>query len=305
MSILVIGDIFLDRYLHCKYRKQNPEADGSVYNIEREQFYPGGAAAVAMMCRSLGVKTTLCSVTGVSSGILLNLLDQTSVEKCIIEDYYFTSAVKTRYIVDNTLYPDRFDYESIRDISVTMADHYTRMMNGYDVILICDYGKGVITQYLLDNIPKSKLVLVDPAIGRSWGDYSCATIIKSNELEAIAALQETSTISHISDYARTLADIYDRSVVVTRGEIGIQYACHNQSATTRQHESGFITARLADKRDICGAGDTVFATLGVYLSRGSSLRESCEYAVQYAAQQVQCFGVRPLTFIQDNKHVTI
>lgn len=298
-KILVIGDSFLDEYLYCTYRKSNPESDGSVYSIERKEYFLGGAAAVAMMCRSLDADVTLATLL---SGLwptgkkIKDLLYEYNIKLALQQCSHYNDSRKTRYISNNEIFPDRFDEENIQTLNNwAMICTILDKAKDSDIILISDYGKGVITEHLLNNLPINKIILVDPAINRSWGDYRKATIIKANEKEAIAALNEAKTISHISDYARTLLDIYDRSVVVTRGEIGIQFAYHNQTTTTKQHTGGFVKAvQVEKKKDVCGAGDTVFAVLGVYLARGYSLQAACEFAVRYTAQQIQSFGIHPL-----------
>lgn len=291
-KILIIGDSFLDYYLYCKYRKKNPEADGSVYNIEHELYHLGGAAAVAMMCSNLGATVDLASVIGMdSAGKILNELCYAHKIFGLIKsaDHYTTH--KTRLVVEDHLYPNRFDHEVITPIFDDIADKIIARSKQSDIILISDYGKGVVTDYLLENLPTGKLILVDPALYRSWSAYSHVDIIKANEAESIAALRDTHSTSPISTLAKTLSSIYDQSVVVTRGEIGIQYCANNGNSVG---ENGFIPAVSVQKKDICGAGDTVFAVLGVYLAKGYSLRQSCEYAVRYAAQQVQSFGIRSL-----------
>lgn len=303
--IAVIGDVFVDEYIYIERRKDNPETEGTVYNIKRKQYFPGGAAAVSMMCSSLGAKTSLYSVTGIQCGTLLNILSKASVSQRLIEDNFFKVTTKTRYVLEDILYPDRFDLEQITEISQGTADFFLMSLekDNPDIILISDYGKGCITNYLLDNLPK-KLIIADPAFGTSWGRYHKSSVIKANEKEAKEALKEVNCISHPVDYARILSDIYDRSVVVTLGERGLQYSYHNQTATTQQHTNGSIPAiNCPDKKDICGAGDTIFAVLGTYLAIGYSLKEACEFAVKYATQQIQTFGIRPLRPIGDLEYV--
>lgn len=298
--ILIIGDSFIDEYLYCSYVKQNPEADGSVYKIDKRQYYLGGASAVARICSSLGCQVELATAIGNDNwqGVFRRLLDEHRISWYpeIGFPQPYKTIVKTRMVVEDQLYPDRFDNEKVVPVENTLLfDMIIKRIQKSDITLIADYGKGMVGKYLLDKLPRDRTILVDPAIGRSWGDYHGCCTIKANEKEAIAALRETNTVSHITDYARTLADIYDRSVVVTRGKIGLQYANHNQTATTRDHSNGFIPAIETQAKDICGAGDTVFAVIGTFLAKGFNLKEACEYAVRYASQQIQSFGIRSLT----------
>ena len=44
-------------------------------------------------------------------------------------------------------------------------------------------------------------------------------------------------------------------------------------------------------RDVCGAGDTVFAVLSVEIVTGKSLRDACRQAMGAAGRQVGTVGV--------------
>ena len=62
----------------------------------------------------------------------------------------------------------------------------------------------------------------------------------------------------------------------------------------RDGATWYLPAELANVRDVCGAGDTVLATLGMGLARGESLRDTCKLAVMTAAEQVSQIGIAPL-----------
>ena len=305
-KILVIGDSILDVYQHLEYKKINPETGGSVYTLGEYQYFAGGAAAVAILCKSLGTEVRLASVIGSDcAGIdLKKLMFKHNIDG-LVQSSSFKTTIKRRMILNDVIYPDRFDDNNEKALHDTLLiKEILGDINKFDIILISDYGKGIITERLLQLLPPKKyIIIVDPYIYRSWGEYQCATVIKANENEARQALLETRTVSHITDYARTLSDIYDRSVVITRGEVGIQWAQHNQTATTKQHSSGFVPAiqMQRDKvKDITGAGDVVLAVLGVYLAKGYTLKQACEVAVEYAAQEIQSIGIQPLKRIVEH-----
>ena len=47
-------------------------------------------------------------------------------------------------------------------------------------------------------------------------------------------------------------------------------------------------------RDVCGAGDTVLAAIGVAMADGKSLYNACSFASVSAAHQVTFFGISPV-----------
>ena len=52
-----------------------------------------------------------------------------------------------------------------------------------------------------------------------------------------------------------------------------------------------LPATPTEVRDVCGAGDTVFATLAVGMFTGASLREACRVAMETAGRQVVEIGI--------------
>jgi D-beta-D-heptose 7-phosphate kinase / D-beta-D-heptose 1-phosphate adenosyltransferase len=128
------------------------------------------------------------------------------------------------------------------------------------------------------NVP----VLVDPARGRQWSDYGPVSLIKANWAEA----SEACGIAKCSprDLALTLSERHDCSVVITRGKRGLVCA-------ERKGDTWTLPAPCVTARDVCGAGDTILATIGVAIARGDSLHRACTQAVAAAAEQVTKIGV--------------
>src|SRR3972149_4458652 len=64
VSILVVGDIMMDRFIRGKVSRISPEAPVPVVAVEKEDFLLGGAANVVNNIHSLGGKGALCGVIG-------------------------------------------------------------------------------------------------------------------------------------------------------------------------------------------------------------------------------------------------
>ena len=81
--------------------------------------------------------------------------------------------------------------------------------------------------------------------------------------------------------ARRLAIRQECHVVFTAGELGPWWS------------DGQAVRRVPalQGRDVCGAGDTVLATLGVAMATGGKIEGACQLAVEAAAEQVEQIGV--------------
>jgi rfaE bifunctional protein kinase chain/domain len=259
---------------------------GVVIRVEKEEDRLGGAAAVAMLAAEFGAQVTLAGAVGrdESGDRVSRLLHSHEIALHLWIDDRPTTW-KQRIVARGQLRPDRCDREVTTPIASEAANLLADVAIG-DALLIQDYGKGVCTGRLLSRLTQCALtesvpVLVDPARSRNWSDYAGATLIKANWAEA---MEQGPASSGPKGLARRLSDIHDCHVVITLGERGLVCAEHSG-------ETWHVPANPVDVCDVCGAGDTVLATLGVAVARGNSLRESCVVATSMAAQQVSQVGV--------------
>src|SRR5690242_8446236 len=63
-SVLVLGDIMLDRYWFGETARISPEAPVPIVKIKQLDERPGGAGNVALNIAALGAKVTLLGITG-------------------------------------------------------------------------------------------------------------------------------------------------------------------------------------------------------------------------------------------------
>jgi len=82
--------------------------------------------------------------------------------------------------------------------------------------------------------------------------------------------------------ARRLAIRHGCTVVVTSAPLGLWWSHGSQVRR--------VPAVPIDVRDVCGAGDTVLATLGVETAENETIEGSCRLAVNTASQQVASTG---------------
>src|SRR5204862_7076945 len=72
-SVLVIGDIMLDRYWFGDTSRISPEAPVPIIKINGADNRPGGAGNVALNIAALGAQTTLLGMTGnYEAAVILN-----------------------------------------------------------------------------------------------------------------------------------------------------------------------------------------------------------------------------------------
>lgn len=285
--ITIVGDLILDRYLIGDATKLNPEQPGVVIRVDQEEDRLGGAAAVAMIATGLGARVTLAGVLGRDEPgrRLQQLIAVHGAEAHFWVDDRPTTW-KQRIVARGQLRPDRCD----REVTTPISDHAAQFLSEIplgDMVLISDYGKGVCTRSLVQALGDRARdagvpILVDPARARSWSDYGNVTLIKANWAEA------TEAVGHRDAYplalASRLAKEHQCHVVVTVGR-------HGMVGAERNGSTWYLPAKPVEVRDVCGAGDTVLATIGMAMLAGNTLREASKSASVAASDQVSRLGV--------------
>jgi D-beta-D-heptose 7-phosphate kinase/D-beta-D-heptose 1-phosphate adenosyltransferase len=289
INALVVGDLMLDEYLWGKTGRISPEAPVPVVDIAREDLRLGGAGNVVNNLRTLGCKVAVCSVVGddADGRVLHRQLQQVGVDtEGIIFDGARKTSRKTRIIASNQQML-RIDRESRVALSpdgeTQLINYITERLTVVDpieriaVIFISDYGKGILTEAVLQQVIAAGRahgvpVCVDPK-GNDYTRYSGATLLTPNRAEASLAsgiaIEDEETLHAAGNKILAAANL--DALVLTRSEEGM---------TLFQRDSPQINlaTRAREVFDVSGAGDTVLALIGVGLAAALSLKHAATVA---------------------------
>ena len=297
-SILVIGDLMLDHYLWGKCERISPEAPVQVVDVQRESTVLGGAGNVVNNLLSLGANVSVLSVVGNDDNgkELLNMLETLGADaKGIIKQEDRKTSKKSRVIASHQQVV-RYDSESKDDITDISVNALLAQCETYipdiDVILLSDYGKGVLTTIFTCKVIElakkhKKSILVDPK-GDDYRKYSGATLITPNKKEASIA-----TKIAIKDN-----ESLQKAGNLLKESLGLEYAIITLSedgmAIFGEHFEKMPTV-AREVYDVTGAGDTVLASLGYALSCDLSMKEAASFANAAAAVVVGKLGSATVT----------
>lgn len=286
--ILVVGDVMLDQFLWGKCSRISPEAPVPVVEINRESFFPGGAANVARNLRALGAPCRLLGVLGddPAGQELRELLDDQGIETTgLLIDPGRPTTLKTR-IVAQRQQVVRFDREHTEPLSPGTA---TRLLETFEsslghvsAVIFEDYAKGVLTQSLLDAMVKrarraGKITAADPN-SRHPLHFAGLTAITPNRAEAFAAAKMPATEPNDDVLAdeplmrvgkRLLAQWRPENLLITLGE-------HGMCLFRRGEKPHHIPTVAREVFDVSGAGDTAIATLVLAMAAGAKPVEAAE-----------------------------
>ncbi len=276
--ILVVGDLMCDHYLFGKVDRISPEAPVQVVEVKKEKSFLGGAGNVVNNLLSLGAKVSVASVIGDDENGLWvkERLQSKAIDiSLVLEEKGRYTSKKTRVISSNQQIV-RFDKESKNSILKDSEDKIvSNLKEDYDLILLSDYAKGVLTDRLTKKIiffanEKNIPVFIDPK-DRDYSKYSGATLVTPNKKEAELAINlEIKDDMSLKKAGFELKERYDlKSVIITLGEQGMAIF---------ENDMLKIPTVAKEVYDVTGAGDTVLATLGYGVACGLSLSDAAKLA---------------------------
>src|SRR2546430_9252212 len=156
--VLVVGDVMLDQFIRGRVSRISPEAPVPVVEFERESFMPGGAANVARNLTALKASADLLGVIGRDeAGKKLTALLEEQRVGCdgVLQHFDRATSVKTR-IIAHQQQVVRIDRETRADLDEAatqrLLDLVAKKVPPVDAVIVGDYGKGVVTQALCDEI---------------------------------------------------------------------------------------------------------------------------------------------------------
>ena len=297
-NILVIGDLMIDHYLWGSCERISPEAPVQVVDISKETTVLGGAGNVVNNLNALGATVSVSSVIGDDSNgeELLSMLKSIDVDtKNIMIQNERKTSKKSRVIAvsQQILRYDKESKNSINSSSVEkIVDSLSGTISNYDIVILSDYGKGVLTDELCQSIIKlakkeSVKVLVDPK-GSDFSKYRGAYLLTPNKKEAILATGiEINDDNSLKSALLKLKKECDLGLsLITLSEDGI--------ATYDEEVEVFPTV-AKEVFDVTGAGDTVIASIAFALSAGKTIQDTAAFSNLAAGVVVGKIGSATVT----------
>ncbi|UCD33758.1 MAG: D-glycero-beta-D-manno-heptose-7-phosphate kinase, partial [Desulfobacterales bacterium] len=281
--VLVVGDVMVDEYLWGDVDRISPEAPVQVVSIKDQNYALGGAGNVVSNIVALGANVSIAGVVGAGRNgqLLIDQFKEADVDTTgIVKDPNRPTTQKTRIIAANQ-HVLRIDRETKTDISdrtlESIAGFINEKISDADVVLISDYGKGLLTKPLLSALidaanTHQKMTIADPK-GLDFSKYAGVSILTPNKKEAALAsgieITDESTLQEAGN--KILKSIGLDQLLITCGKEGMVLFGHNRAPYK-------VRADARQVYDVSGAGDTVLAILGLAIASGCSLEDSVRLA---------------------------
>ena len=280
--ILVVGDVMLDQFIWGGVSRISPEAPVPVVDFQRESFMPGGAANVARNLVHLKTPAELFGAIGKdeAAGKLLKLLGEQNIGCTgLVKSSARHTSIKTR-IVAHQQQVVRVDRETRGALdaktNASLLAEIKKKISSADAVIVGDYGKGVVTQPLLNEIKslchaRGVWLSLDPKPVHQL-NLNGLSLITPNRKEAFELADlpdDTKTANPFADKnlmlvaERLLKELNPALLLITLGELGM-LLCQ------RGHKPFHIPTVAQEVFDVSGAGDTVIASFTLAIAAGAS-----------------------------------
>jgi rfaE bifunctional protein kinase chain/domain len=295
--VLVVGDLYLDRYIFGQPNRISREAPIMVLQEDRQEDRLGGGAAPALALALLDCEVSVAGVTGddAEGQCVRRLLGQSGIDTVgLVIDPTRPTTAKTRVVAEGfLLFPQqivRIDRQerAAAPASVEAGVAAAIEATTCDAILISDYRSGVVTERVVAAVREAQAARGTLATVDSQGEltkFAGFDLVKCNQGEAEAVLghplgDREEREAALSDLCQTLGC---RTLVVTRGSDGASLA-------TAEGYAEVPSVNRSEVFDVTGAGDTVVAVMTAALLAGGSPVDAARLAQAAAGVVVRKWG---------------
>lgn len=296
LKVLIIGETIIDEYVFCEALGKSGKEPVLVLRDLETQKYLGGVLAIARHLNDFCGNVSVLSYIGenkehssfiednIEKEINLNLLTKSNTST-IVKKRFVDNVDRKKILGVYSLDDNELD-ENEENIFIELFD---QLAKENDLIIVSDYGHGIITSKIAKHISKSeKFVSLNAQVNaanigthniRKYKDINCLII---NETELRHEMRQRE--GDIQKMAATLKGLINANyITVTKGKSGVFLLNDRKLPVTCP---GFAT-QVVDK---IGSGDALLALLSVCLYSNFDENLSLFIGSLAAAQSVETIG---------------
>lgn len=279
LRVLVLGEGIIDEYVMSEALGKSSKDPVLAFKIGDRERQLGGSFAVAKHAAGLGAKVSLLTRIGLEqeySRLIQNGMPA-EVELKLLRSKTEPTLVKTRY-VDELTKSKVFETYQIGEIVATdddddeLANYLYQLVDKVDVILVADYGHGLISEKHLEILAETKTLKAvntqSNAGNRGFNSisrYGPVDIVCLNGSEVGLELKKRHVQLEV-----LVGELAERTkakfTAVTSGARGVVYLDSREANTSAERAPAF-TSKMTDR---VGAGDALFVASALSWSAGNS-----------------------------------
>lgn len=306
---LVIGDYILDRYHHCDATSVASEGPMMSLRSMRSDDFDGGAAIVAAHIAGLGARPRLITSLA-DDGMSRQAVERLNSIGVTIDAIQQRKSLVTkhRYLVD-TQKLFKVDEGAVQPLDSQavnlLAERIIAAAEDVDVVVLADFGYGLLTSALLDRILpalRQRVPVMTADVSGMQSNllrFKQMDLICPTEREVRQAFNDFS--SSINAVACQLLQVTGaQQALITLGKQGLVAFDHLRpvdldGAWERKVRSAYLPSLATQVVDPLGCGDALLATASMTLAVGGSLQAAAYLGSLAAACEAQKLGNHAIT----------
>ena len=268
LKVLVVGDIIIDKYVFCKMQGLTIKDSVLSTFVDYEEDYAGGSLAVAKHLSNFTSHVSLLSMMGAEADLLDFVQKKMQgVDLAILQDNRFVTPVKKRYLRHNKQRQEYLKlFSANRLIKSDVRKHFDyskfhaklkEMLPQYDMVVVCDYGHGLLDDEALRIIEAGAKYLAVNCQANS-ANYGTNIITKYRRVDMFSldereirlafgqALSKRTTL-----LKELMKELHAQCAWCTIGADG--------AIGSTEEEKVYCPALLLKVKDTIGAGDAFYA----------------------------------------------
>ena len=264
VKVLVVGDVIIDEYVYCRPMGRVEKAPMISTRWLDEEKFTGGSVAIARHLDRLSSNVgLLATVNNRDVDWIQENLKGTKVKTHLISNSEITTVRKRRYIAKTpSIFQKMFEINYLEDkrheaLEKLVLEKLKQVIKDYDVVIVADFGHGLITEQVVKAILNSgKFVAVNAQTNSANYGFNYITKFKNPDYISIdeneMRLPFQDKYGDIQDLVQNLVKVTKcKRINVTLGSEGSLYFFN------RKHY--YVPALAGKIVDTVGAGDAVLS----------------------------------------------
>ncbi len=265
LKVLVIGDTIIDEYHYCLPMGKSSKEHLVVNRYESREMFAGGSLATANNTASVCGQVDLVTILGAKKSYQPFI--QSRLGSNVKPTFFLrpdTGTIVKRRYVSKVQNRKLFEICFIEDTDIApreekeVLDHLNKVIRDYDLVIVSDYGHGLLTKRIRDLIcAKAKYLALNVQTNSANIGFNLVTKYRRANCVCVDELElRYATHDRFSDLRTHAKKVYTQMgcehIIATRGSAGS--LCYSQEKGF--HETPAFSSRVIDA---IGAGDAFFA----------------------------------------------
>ncbi|MEK6860175.1 MAG: PfkB family carbohydrate kinase [Nanoarchaeota archaeon] len=266
IKVLIIGDAILDEYTFCQTMGISGKEPMISYKFLNSEIHPGGVFAVANHLAGFSENVNVVSCIGNNTYEFVESSLDKSIERSLFVQNNSKTIIKRKYL-DNYRMNKLFSIYNVDELKISQETeekilrYLDKNISRFDIILVSDFGHGMITPNILDYLSKTNKFLAINCqlnagnLGYNFiTKYKRADFISLNDREIRLPFQEKTGDVKVP-ILKLSKHLSLNNINITLGKEGIIYY--------KEGNFFYSPSFTRDPIDTIASGDAVFALTSI------------------------------------------